>query len=321
MKNEELIEFRLKDYDAIGFFKRTSKKRKGNWDGEALNFTDQFGSYDIVSLKYPNGINIGVTNLFIKRGIRFINESSDYEKYFAIRIGFHGGISNVKNEITNSEGIFMYDATQSFEIIYAAEQQFKWFVIRIPYSFVVEWGDLLHPAIKELMSNNLKWNYYSRLTPEIESLVRDCFMISKDVKQRRHLFYARAFEILGHISNLIEKEKNSFIPTNIHKDDLSMMLQLKEELLYDFAHSPEIETLSKKYHMSISKLQRSFKAVYGMPILKFFNLHRLEEAHRQIKYSSKTLLEISENLGFNSLPHFSAAFKKHFGFPPIELRS
>ncbi|GJM64004.1 hypothetical protein PEDI_45560 [Persicobacter diffluens] len=57
-----------------------------------------------------------------------------------------------------------------------------------------------------------------------------------------------------------------------------------------------------------------------MLVLKFFNLHWLEEAHRQVKYSGKNLVEIGTDLGYLIQAHFSNAFKKQFGLSPKAFR-
>ncbi|BDD07285.1 helix-turn-helix transcriptional regulator [Aureibacter tunicatorum] len=318
--SKEIIEIKTTDYDNIGFFKKFSQERNGNWDGEMLNFTDHNGTYQVVTYNYPNMINVGVTDIYLNQPFMAVNESTDQEKYFSLRIGFHGNISNIPNSTMNSEGIFMYDATQPFKITYPAKQRTRWMSIRVPYSFFKDWNYLLTDSFSRLLTENPKWYFYFRLPSHIESLVRDCFMIVNDKKIRKSIFYSRAYEIIARISILVEDQGQFIVKKNIHADDLSLMLQLKEYLLQDFSQPPSIEKLSKKYHMSISKIQRSFQSVYGISILKFFNQHRLEEAQRQIKYTDKTLLTISEELGFNSLPHFSSAFKKQFNENPSDLR-
>ncbi|MGZ3762154.1 MAG: helix-turn-helix domain-containing protein [Mucilaginibacter sp.] len=70
---------------------------------------------------------------------------------------------------------------------------------------------------------------------------------------------------------------------------------------------------------SISAFKRDFKAVFNESPGRWLVRRRLQEAHFLIEKKEMKPAEIYLELGFETLPHFSAAFKKQFGIPPSVL--
>jgi AraC family transcriptional regulator, dual regulator of chb operon len=53
---------------------------------------------------------------------------------------------------------------------------------------------------------------------------------------------------------------------------------------------------------------------------KFINELRLEHAARAVIFSSEKIVDISVDVGFESLSHFYHLFKKAYGLSPVEFR-
>lgn len=69
---------------------------------------------------------------------------------------------------------------------------------------------------------------------------------------------------------------------------------------------------------SLSAFKRDFKAIYNETPSRWLVKRRLEEAYFLLKKNSKPS-DVYLDLGFESLSHFSVAFKKQFGLTPSEL--
>ena len=63
-----------------------------------------------------------------------------------------------------------------------------------------------------------------------------------------------------------------------------------------------------------------FQAELGMTIAAYITDCRLREAKSLLRYTDKSLGEISSYLCFSSQSHFQNVFKKHFGVTPLEYR-
>lgn len=70
---------------------------------------------------------------------------------------------------------------------------------------------------------------------------------------------------------------------------------------------------------SISAFKRDFKQIFNETPNRWLVLKRLQEAYFLIDKKSKKPSDIYLDLGFETLSHFSFAFKKQFGLTPTEL--
>jgi AraC family transcriptional regulator len=78
--------------------------------------------------------------------------------------------------------------------------------------------------------------------------------------------------------------------------------------------------LSKKLNKEYSQLSRLFSEVEGMTIEQFFILQKIEKVKEWIAYDELTLSEIAWKLGYSSVSHLSAQFKKVTGFTPSHIK-
>ncbi|MEC0372846.1 AraC family transcriptional regulator [Paenibacillus chibensis] len=71
-----------------------------------------------------------------------------------------------------------------------------------------------------------------------------------------------------------------------------------------------------KYHFT-----RIFTSIEGVTPVAFVNRERLQKAVYFLAETNKTILEISNQCGFESVSTFNALFKKHYGKTPSEIRN
>ena len=71
--------------------------------------------------------------------------------------------------------------------------------------------------------------------------------------------------------------------------------------------------LSKALHKDYSSLSRLFSEVTGITIEQFFILQKIEKVKELLVYDELTLSEIAWKLGYSSVSHLSAQFKKITG--------
>ncbi len=77
-----------------------------------------------------------------------------------------------------------------------------------------------------------------------------------------------------------------------------------------------LEKLSLKIGISRTQLHRKMKKVTGFTAAEFIRNLRMEQAARLIKEQKINVSQVAYAVGFNSQPHFSTTFKKHFGMGP-----
>ena len=69
---------------------------------------------------------------------------------------------------------------------------------------------------------------------------------------------------------------------------------------------------------SLTTFKRDFKKVFQTTPQKWLTQKRLELAHYQIREKKRKPSDVYLEVGFENLSHFTAAFKKHFGYAPTK---
>jgi AraC-like DNA-binding protein len=83
---------------------------------------------------------------------------------------------------------------------------------------------------------------------------------------------------------------------------------------------PSLSELARIVGINEYKLKRGFKETYGTTVFGYIAEAKLERARNEILRGEKSISEIALELGYSSLQHFSAAFKKKYRINPSALR-
>jgi AraC family transcriptional regulator len=106
---------------------------------------------------------------------------------------------------------------------------------------------------------------------------------------------------------IIEKMKNIIVNKIHHSDDVDMKFKwssvLSDELHYDYGH-----------------LSTLFSSVEGITLEHYIISQKIERVKELLFYDELSLSEIADKLGYSSVQHLSAQFKKITGFTPSQLK-
>lgn len=80
------------------------------------------------------------------------------------------------------------------------------------------------------------------------------------------------------------------------------------------------EYLSNALHKDYSYISRLFSEVEGITVEQFFILQKIEKVKEWLVYGELNLSEISFRLGYSSVAHVSAQFKKITGLTPSHFK-
>lgn len=95
--------------------------------------------------------------------------------------------------------------------------------------------------------------------------------------------------------------------------------QAREILLQHIGDPITIKELSRKVAMNECYLKKGFKEIFGTTIFDFYQQQRMEHAKYLLYEKGLSVTDVSALLGYSSISHFSAAFKKHTGLKPCDL--
>lgn len=96
-------------------------------------------------------------------------------------------------------------------------------------------------------------------------------------------------------------------------------INLEEYMNRNYKFNVSVERFAFLTGRSLSAFKRDFKQIFNETPSHWLVLKRLQEAHFLIEKESKKPSDIYYDLGFETLSHFSFAFKKKFGLTPTAL--
>lgn len=83
----------------------------------------------------------------------------------------------------------------------------------------------------------------------------------------------------------------------------------------------DIEALCDISFISVSTLQRAFSKYFGISPKQYLIQLRMNRAKELLTKKDLSIKEISSACGFTDEKYFSRAFKKKYGYPPIQLKN
>ena len=82
----------------------------------------------------------------------------------------------------------------------------------------------------------------------------------------------------------------------------------------------ELKKLTAMFGVSDTYLQKSFRAVYGMPVASFIRMQKMQKAAQSLIHTDQSIDEIAAEFGYVNESKFSAVFKKLMGDSPSVFR-
>jgi AraC family transcriptional regulator len=108
-------------------------------------------------------------------------------------------------------------------------------------------------------------------------------------------------------SRIIETIKNKVIQIVHHKREQSRKLNWST-------------ILSEELHLEYNYLSSLFSSVEGITLEQYIIHQKIERAKELLFYDELNLTQIADQLGYSSVAHLSAQFKKVTGMTPSELK-
>lgn len=132
---------------------------------------------------------------------------------------------------------------------------------------------------------------------------------------------AKIHELLLYSLECLVDDKTEGFSCKFLEDERSRegIYQARDILLQHIGDPITIKELSRKVAMNECYLKKGFKEIFGTTIFDFYQQQRMEHAKYLLYEKGLSVTDVSALLGYSSISHFSAAFKKHTGLKPCEL--
>jgi AraC family transcriptional regulator, exoenzyme S synthesis regulatory protein ExsA len=109
---------------------------------------------------------------------------------------------------------------------------------------------------------------------------------------------------------------------------LSFIEHIGDDSKYSFVEAMEsnymynlsLAQFAKLNHISLTVFKKRFSDIFSTTPGKWLLEKRLDLAYRLLVTTSKSIHDVADESGFESITHFSRVFKEKFGMPPLQCR-
>ena len=129
--------------------------------------------------------------------------------------------------------------------------------------------------------------------------------------------------IEGSLQQFVALQLAHFVqPVRIEKltnRDRDTMFAVKEYLHKTFHQNHSLLDLSKHFGINQNKLKKSFKELFGVPVISYLYNLKMEHARTMLYEQGKYVSEVAAVVGYKNANHFATAFKRKFGVNPSRV--
>ncbi len=137
----------------------------------------------------------------------------------------------------------------------------------------------------------------------------------------RHVYLrAKVIELLSLQLEQCEKHDYAQGPESLKAEEIQRMETVKKliEDQYDKDHS--LIGLARAVGTNDATLKKHFKMAFGCTVFSHLTAVRMQRAKDMLGEKNAKILHIANHIGYKHASHFSAAFKKHFGYLPTAFK-
>ncbi|MCX7709870.1 MAG: AraC family transcriptional regulator [Clostridia bacterium] len=111
-------------------------------------------------------------------------------------------------------------------------------------------------------------------------------------------------------------------PESTNKEkNYDLFLPVFEYVKFNYANKIKLEELAAAANMGVSTFSLAFKKSLGMTPIEYVNKIRVVKASQMLLETDRKVIDIANECGFFSLPHFISCFKKYTGKLPKDFRN
>jgi AraC family transcriptional activator of pyochelin receptor len=108
-------------------------------------------------------------------------------------------------------------------------------------------------------------------------------------------------------------------PAGITYREKDIMYAVKEYLHENFQQNHSLIGLSKMFGINQAKLKKSFKELFGVPVIEYLYNLKMQYARTMLFDQGKQVREVAAMVGYRNANHFATAFKRKFGVKPSRV--
>lgn len=176
-------------------------------------------------------------------------------------------------------------------------------------------ADVESLVIKTLVDNQQPVVFEELVSLRLQEVVSEMIDVPVPASLQRFFYKVKAEELICCLlMELVQRQDRSL--QAINSTDLKALYAIRDKLIGNLVETPPLGELAQLAGMSLSKLKRLFRQVFGCGPHGYHQRMRIKEAASLLQAKPLSVSEVGFALGFTNLSHFSRVFEKHMGVKP-----
>ncbi|MBS2100499.1 helix-turn-helix domain-containing protein [Carboxylicivirga linearis] len=304
-----------------GLEKAFNVKRIGN----RFDFREGKHHVSVINYKLFDDFEMMVHSLNVKDNWtleRIPDEQPDFYHFALISEGsLRQDFSNEEHliEAGSNKGMFIYNGLFPLKTHFPNNTEYKSIVFKFSKTaFTKSIPDSLG-ILESLFEGNEAKAYHTSIPVALQKVIEDLFLYQQDKLTANILVTSKGLELFALLIKSVKKLLDDDELNGLHIDDYNRVLQIKDEIIKHVEGKINIEDIASQFAISVSKLQRDFKALYNCTVYNFFTQAKMDEAQRRLRSGQYSVTEVGYDLGYSSISKFSTMFKKMKGINPSDV--
>ncbi len=180
--------------------------------------------------------------------------------------------------------------------------------------FAAEWDETVPPdVLTNLLQGEGLVAHRLKLAGSIQRLLRQMFEMPIDGYLARLSLTSLGLAALVELATALGVTPSGASATRRQRE---LAVALREYLDIHAADLPSVPDMADCFATNESTLRRAFKATYGVSITLYVRSELLKQARVLLRDGRLQIAEVAFRCGFSSPANFTAAYRRHYGYPP-----
>jgi AraC-like DNA-binding protein len=158
------------------------------------------------------------------------------------------------------------------------------------------------------------------ITAKMNSIIFDMINCKRKGSLQRMYLESKVLELLMLQAEQFEQGVKSPKQVRLQSADIEKLHHTKWMIEQNLDNPCSLSELSRKVGLNEYKLKKGFREIWGTTVFGYLHNLRMEQAKHMLLEQGKTVGEAADQAGYRNAHHFTAAFKKYFGYLPSQLK-
>lgn len=156
------------------------------------------------------------------------------------------------------------------------------------------------------------------ITPHMKSIIQEIIHCQRKGLYKKMFLESKVMELLLLQLEQIHTQKFN-ARSSSSKLEIEKMKYAQEIIQENLLNPLSLHELSKLLNTNECSLKRSFKAVNGITVFGYIQELKMKEAKTLICDKKLPVYQVADKIGYKNPQHFTAAFKRYYGYVPSKL--